>query len=280
MLTGKRFASIVKSLLGMKPSPAVKAPPAAEAAPATPAAEAAPAVPARPAFKYSDLFGEHGVMIGTSHLSDAEKQGAQLYFGYAERAEVALAVAQLYPGGDYFEFGSEGMGTFRNFLTAFDVCGCTARYPDTQFYAFDIFGDSRGATGDLEYFKGWHDSETDRMDQAERFVRNHGLFHDRCHLVRGFFEATLTPAFKAQLRSAGRSIGFAFLDCNITASYTTVFAFLEGLLLPRAAVYMDEYFCNDDVPLLFEAFCQRTGRRARFMRGAGAFGALFRVTPI
>src|SRR4051794_34487930 len=101
----KSFPSVLKS------TRAVEAPPVAKASPAV---ETSPPAPTRPAFKYGDLFAEHGVMIGTSHLTAAEKQGAQLFFGYKERAEVALAVAQLYPGGDYFEFGSEGMGTFRN----------------------------------------------------------------------------------------------------------------------------------------------------------------------
>jgi hypothetical protein len=34
-----------------------------------------------------------------------------------------MMAAQFFPGGDYFEFGSEGAGTLRNFLTAFDLNG-------------------------------------------------------------------------------------------------------------------------------------------------------------
>lgn len=223
------------------------------------------------------LLNAYGVLRSSVALSADAKRTASLYFDFRERAYVALSVAQFFPGGDYFEFGSEGMGTFRNFLTAFDLSGCDSRYPATEFYAFDIFGDMTGATEDLEYFRSWHDGESDRYARARTFVTQHGLFVDRCHLVRGFFESTLTPDFKSRYRSSNRSIGFAFLDCNITRSYRTVFNFLDGILTDRAFIYMDEYLCNPEVPVLFREFCERAGKTAVFIRNAGAFGSLYQL---
>jgi hypothetical protein len=233
--------------------------------------------PPREPSSFPALFNEHGVLKSSRDLSAADKRSAALYFDFSERSLVAMAAAVFYPGGDYFEFGSEGLATFRSFLTAFDLTSKIDTNPDVRFYAFDIFGDMTGAKDDLDYFKGWSDPVIDRYEGAIRTLNQHGLFLDRCHLVRGFFDKTLSPEFKSRYLSEGRQIGFAFLDCNITNSYRTVFEFLNGAMMNKSFVYMDEYYCNDDVPGLFEAFCAKNKRRPMFIRSAGAFGALFQT---
>ncbi len=229
---------------------------------------------------FDSLLNEYGVLKSSAELSTDTKRAISIYFDFRERAYVAMSVAQIYPGGDYFEFGSEGMGTFRNFLTACDLTSLDDRFPDTHFYAFDIFGDMTGASGDLEYFKNWHDANNDRFVAAQSYIKQHGLFLDRCHLVKGFFASTLTPEFKQSYLDSGKRIGFAFLDCNITNSYQTVFEFLKGMLVDRACVYMDEYFCNPDVPMLFSQFCSDIKKKPLFVRNAGLFGALFQLNSL
>jgi|SRR5690242_15546715 hypothetical protein len=52
-----------------------------------------------------------------------------------ERTEIALTVASMYSGGDYFEFGSESFTTLMNVLTAFDLNSRnTGALKDTPFF--------------------------------------------------------------------------------------------------------------------------------------------------
>jgi hypothetical protein len=68
-------------------------------------------------------------------------------YAIMERTEIALTVASMYAGGDYFEFGSESFTTFRNFLTAFDLNTHIAGHQNTRFFAFDVFGDVDAGRG-------------------------------------------------------------------------------------------------------------------------------------
>ena len=53
--------------------------------------------------------------------------------------KLRFIVANQYPGGDYFEFGSEGFRTFRNFLSAFHLNGHTEKMPDVKILCFRYF---------------------------------------------------------------------------------------------------------------------------------------------
>jgi hypothetical protein len=200
-----------------------------------------------------------------------------------ERSNIALTVASMYSGGDYFEFGSESFTTLMNFLTAFDLNSRnTGALKDTRFFAFDVFGDIDTGAGvpqqDRWYYEQYRGDA--RYKEDERRLRRHNPFADRCELVKGYFEDTLNEQFKERLRRERRSVGFAFLDCNIAPSYQTCFDFLVEFMRPdRSFVYMDEYFLTLEVPPMFADFCdkvrERHGLAARYLRNAGAFGALF-----
>jgi len=228
------------------------------------------------------MFRYSGTLRSSRLLPSRLKTSFAYRYAGQERAEIALTVAGMYPGGDYFEFGSEGFNTFRNFLTAFDINGLTTKLPDTHFFAFDVFGDLDSGRGireeDSWYFERYRGDAHYR--EAERRLRKHGLLLDRCEFVKGYFEDTLNDAFKSRLDREGRKVGFAFLDCNISSSYRTCFEFLEGFMrTDRSFVYMDEYFLTLDVPQMFDEFCcrlrERYGLAVRYVRNAGSFGALF-----
>ena len=106
---------------------------------------------------------------------------------------------------------------------------------------------------------------------------------DNCILTQGYFEDTLNREFKSELLGENRKIGFAFLDCNITPSYEMAFDFILGLMAGMSFVYMDEYFINADVPILYKEFSaklrEEQGLNSYYMRNAGGFGALFRIMP-
>jgi hypothetical protein len=232
------------------------------------------------------LITDYGTIRSTERWAPGHKRMRAVRYSYEQRSEIALAVASMFPGGDYFEFGSESLSTFRSFLSAFDLNGMTEAFPDARFYAFDVFGEiDSGVNVPLDerwYFDGW--GGHDKLELSKGNLRKHGLLLDRCRIVQGYFQDTLSADFKASLLREQRTVGFAFLDCNITSSYQVCFDFLSGLLnRQRAYIYMDEYFVNKDVPPLFEEFAARLlsdeGLAARYMRSAGAFGALFNLMP-
>ena len=230
------------------------------------------------------LFNNIGQFQSPKHLPATIKPILAQYFSYSEWARIALDVANQYPGGDYFEFGSEGLNTLCNFLAAFHLNGHDQNKPDVRCFAFDIFGDPRDdaslTSTEQTYFNVHRRSGQDYYGEMEKKLHDFGLMAGRVELIKGYFKDTLNDAFKSRLHAEKRRVGFAFLDCNIVSSYKTCFDFLvEFIREERAFIYMDEYFQIPGVATLFDEFCsavlKRYGLKARYIRTAGAFGALF-----
>jgi hypothetical protein len=225
-------------------------------------------------------------MRTSRYLPERLKRLFELRYQMRERAEIALAVASMYPGGDYFEFGCAGFRTFRNFLTAFDLNDRPRLAPDTKFFAFDVFGDIESGSGprnERAYFEHYRGDEIYKQNFQQ--LKRHRLLTDRIEVVKGYFEDTLDEAFRTRMRKENRRVGFAFLDCNVYSSYKTCFNFLEEFIQPgRAFVYMDEYYCTGGIPELFGKFSsavlKRHEMRAYYVRNAGGFGALFCFMPV
>lgn len=230
------------------------------------------------------LISHDGRLRTTKFLPWYIRRSIANQLAYRDWAQIAFTVANQFPGGDYFEFGSEGFRTLRNFLSAFHLNRHENRFPDTRFFAFDVFGEPKPseALTDIEkpYFAIYKGLGDYHYRTAERRLRRHGLMLDRVELVKGHFKHTLNDAFKARLRAENRRVGFAFLDCNLPPSYKTCFDFLQDFIREdRAFIYMDEYFQFNEVPGLFEDFCaaikERYSMRAHYIRNSGGFGALF-----
>lgn len=243
---------------------------------------------------FDRLYKFHGPLRSTAGFDAQSKLDAELHFHFREKAEVALTAGSSWYGGDYFEFGSGDLNTFRNMLTAYDICGMTQAYTDVRFYAFDIFGNLEAAKApaddkvDLEEnMKVYFSPYTIGGDQIERhrqYLTDHNLYTDKCFLVQGLFEHTLTDEFKAKYKAEYRKIGFAFLDCNIGSSYKVVFEFIFDMLAENSYIYMDEYFQNPGVVDYFDQFTEELREKRNigclYIRNAGGFGGLFRLYPL
>jgi hypothetical protein len=229
-----------------------------------------------------------GILRSAARLIAQQKSALATAYAYRARADCALDVTCAYPGGDYFEFGSAGLCTFRNFLAAFDInSGHTDAFPDAKFWAFDIFGNpdqgSGAPTGQESYFEGWRAS--DDANDPTLLLSPYGKLKDRCVIVSGYFQDTLSKEFRQKLRAERRRIGFAFLDCSSSDSYALVFDFLLDVMQPaKMFIYLDEYFT--DVPGLISLYDDFTAKaqerfklRSIYMRNAGSFGALFCLMP-
>jgi hypothetical protein len=209
---------------------------------------------------------EDGFLQSTSHLTPTHRWGIAARYMNVALAQVALDVASTYRGGDYFEFGSYGLGTFRNFLGAFYLNFGDTRLTDTKFYAFDIFGDpdsGSGAPSDMQDYFEHYRLPSQRAMPVDS-LNAYGALKERCVLVPGYFQDTLSEDLKQKLIAEKRRIGFAFIDCNIAPSYKIVFDFLIDVLSPqRTFVYMDEYFVEETtgVHTLYRDFAEKAKER-------------------
>jgi hypothetical protein len=239
---------------------------------------------------YDRIFKFHGPLRTTKRWTAQERLDASLFFQFREKAEVALTAASSWYGGDYFEFGAHDLNTFRNMLSAYSINGLDDPYPDVRFYAFDIFGKDATSSAETRASIDAFEAETsyfapfttqgDTLALHERYLDQHAIYRDKCHLVQGYFQDTLTPEFRASYLADGRQIGFAFLDVNMTPSYQIVFDFIFEMMAPASYLYMDEYNFSD-VILMFEHFTDALRRERNigctYVRNAGGFGALFRL---
>jgi hypothetical protein len=238
------------------------------------------------------MHSPHGVLLSTARTPHDVKFAANQFYQYSDKAKTALAATSIWRGGDYMEFGSTDLNTFRNMLTAFDIFNLGVTYPDTRFYAFDIFGKVKpddeelerrinAAEGYREYMSDFA-ARGDLLADNQAILEKHGLFVDKCELIQGYFEKTLSAERKAAYLAQGRQVGFACLDCNIGPPYKLAFEFLVDLMARNSDIYMDEYY-SDAVIRYFDQFVAelRVRRKmdARFMRNAGGFGAIFFLYP-
>ena len=230
---------------------------------------------------YHSIPDDYGVLRSFSRTSATRKILTASTRNYRARAEIALDVASNYPGGDYLEFGAGSLNSFRSFIAAFDLNGLAERYPDSRFYAFDIFGDPDQGS-ERTYFEHWRNPFEVAAPLAT--LDKYGALKDRCVIVQGYFQDTLTDKLKAEFRS--RKIGFVFLDVNIASSYKMVFDFLLDVMKSeRIFIEIDEYFEEHKPPMhtLYQDFAAQAKQRynldSLYMRNAGAFGALFCLMP-
>lgn len=227
------------------------------------------------------LFKPNGPLASSAALSLSEKIQTDVYYQHKEKAECALTVGTSWYGGDYFEFGSHDLTTFRNMLTAYDVCSLTRRFEDVRFYAFDVFGDDTGVDDEFRAAYPQYLAQGNQIALHRQYIEEHSLYKDKCHLVQGLFKNTLTNEFKAKYQAEGRNIGFAFIDCNMASSYATVFDFIFDLMLTESHIYMDEYFQSAAVINLYQKFTDRLRKERNmgsvYIRNAGGFGGLFRL---
>ncbi len=256
--------------------------------------------------KYPQIHASNGPFVSSQHWSDSDRIETEVYFHHKEKSECMMTACSSWYGGDFFEFGSHDLNTFRDFLTAFNVCGMPRAYVDTRFYGFDIFGKLDKDVGDLAKFFEPYSMQGDRLAYHNALIQHHGLYVSQCHLVQGLFSDTLTQEFKEKWRSdkaAGedhsetalhlspehrnsdkRQIGFASLDCNIPSSYKTVFEWIFDAMAPNSYIYMDEGLQSAEAMAMWGSFVSKLilkrGINAAYVRSAGGFGALWRLFPM
>jgi len=239
-------------------------------------------------FYFDSIYKHNGPLRSTKDWTRDFRTFVDVNFHFRESSQICLTVGSSWFGGDYMEFGSHDLNTFRNMLSAYHISGMAQAYPDVRFYAFDIFGKLDGKSAKVDentatYFRPYS-SQGNKLAAHKEMLDEHGLYSDKTFLVQGLFQDTLTKQLQQAYLLDNRSVGFAFLDCNIRESYRCAFEFIFPLLQENSFIYMDEYFQNPDVIVFFEEFTTslrlQRNMGSAFVRNAGGFGALFRLFPI
>ncbi|MGK7869342.1 TylF/MycF/NovP-related O-methyltransferase [Falsiroseomonas sp. E2-1-a20] len=120
------------------------------------------------------------------------------------------------------------------------------------FDSFEGLPEIRGIdrTGHGEFRKGQYACS---LDVVRRNLESAGVDWRRTHLVKGYFERTLTAELVE--RHAIRRIGVAMIDCDLYDSTVTALAWLGPLIGDGTILIMDDWNC-------FNADDERGQRRA------------------
>ena len=140
--------------------------------------------------------------------------------------------------GDYLEFGCHRARTFRMALSE----ARRRNLNRMRFLAFDSFEGlppSDGTHGVSTYEPGnLATSEEDFLDM----ITEHGIYVDRVHTFKGFYQELLTKDLSIQLQEKRTEAAIINIDCDLYESAVPVFNFIAPFLQEGTYLYVDDYF--------------------------------------
>lgn len=160
--------------------------------------------------------------------------------------------------GDYFEFGvfngSSLIGAYHNFNKAYEkivkdygflmseeVRGWVLeRWDHMRFWGFDSFEglpDVSGVDSTGPFKKGDYACD---LPSVESRLKAAGVDMAKVDLVPGWFENSLTPAFKESL--GDRKAAVIHIDCDLYESTKSVLAFAHNIITDGTVIIFDDWF--------------------------------------
>jgi O-methyltransferase len=133
-----------------------------------------------------------------------------------------------------------------------------------NFYAFDSFEglpEVENETAVPFWQKG---ALTTSEDQFMGMIREHKIYVDRVHTIKGYYSDSLTAALRESFVSKGSKVSLVNIDCDLYESAVPVFNFLEPLLQDGTVIYIDDFFAGyrgspkKGVQLAFSEFLERS----------------------
>jgi hypothetical protein len=162
--------------------------------------------------------------------------------------------------GDYLEFGCHRCRTFRMVLTE----ARRHNLSDMKFWAFDSFEGLPEPTTETSVSKWTSGALTTSEAAFHNIVREHGIYVDNFHTVKGFYDSSLTDERQRDMLNRGTKAALITVDCDLYESAVPVFNFIEPLLQEGTAIYMDDLLVgnkgnpNRGVARAFLEFQQRS----------------------
>jgi len=139
--------------------------------------------------------------------------------------------------GDYHEYGCHRVRTFRMALTE-----AKRHFLDhMKFWGFDSFEGLPQSTSKPSHAL-WSTAGalTTSEEEFHRIVREHGIYADRVHTVKGFYDQSLAPELQVRFRDTEAKIALACIDCDLYESAVPVFRFIEPLIQEGTLLYLDD----------------------------------------
>ncbi len=142
---------------------------------------------------------------------------------------------------NYYEFGTGSGSTLQRAL------GALRPYPQAGVFLFDSFAGLPAALDERDRSPYWKPGDfAFSEDYIRRLIRRNRFDLGRVHFVRGFFEQSLTPELREQLRAAPPA--FVTIDVDYYSSTVTVLDFIKPLLASGTCVYFDDLGAFDCHP--------------------------------
>jgi hypothetical protein len=143
--------------------------------------------------------------------------------------------------GDYHEYGCHRCRTFRMALTE----ARRHNLDSMQFWAFDSFEGLPDPTTETSVSKWTKGALTTSEDQFKEIIREHGIYVDHAHTVRGFYDKSLTAELQKRFVDAEAKAALINVDCDLYESAVPVFNFIEPLLQEGTVIYMDDLYVGN-----------------------------------
>jgi hypothetical protein len=167
--------------------------------------------------------------------------------------------------GDYHEYGCHRCRTFRMALTE----ARRHNLDHMKFWAFDSFEGLPTPTTETSVSKWTQGALTTSEGAFRDLVRQHGIYVEKVHTVKGYYSESLTPDLCQRLLEREQKIALVTVDCDLYESAVPVFNFIEPLLQDGSVIYMDDLFVgnkgnpNRGVARAFLEFQKRSKWRVR-----------------
>lgn len=138
--------------------------------------------------------------------------------------------------GDYAEFG---VFQGRTFCHAYHRAA--PRLPWMRFFAFDSFDglpEPNGVDAGGEFARGQFACTE---EQFVRRLQSAQLDMSRVHIIKGWFDQTLTSALRREKKM--ECVAIAYIDCDLYESAVPVFSFLTPLVRQGSILLVDDWYC-------------------------------------
>ena len=143
--------------------------------------------------------------------------------------------------GDYQEYGCHRCRTFRMALTE----ARRHNLGSMKFWAFDSFEGLPDPTTETSVSKWTRGALTTSEDQFKDIIKEHGIYVDHVHSVKGFYDKSLTPELQKRFLDGEARAALINVDCDLYESAVPVFNFIEPLLQDGTVIYMDDLFVGN-----------------------------------
>jgi Macrocin-O-methyltransferase (TylF) len=229
---------------------------------------------ARAALAISPKLEEPWVELPNGRTLADWNHGDEVAYNQADRqTEKALMFRRTFDfikdnriSGDYHEFGCHRCRTFRMALSEARLHNMSGM----EFWAFDSFEGLPATTSSTSVELWKRGALTTSEAEFMRMVREHGIYEDRVHTIKGFYADSLTNALRQRFMDERGKIAFVNVDCDLYESAVPVFEFLDPLMQEGTVIYIDDLFVGHrGSPWrgVARAFLEYQGRtRWRFLR--------------